>query len=55
MGQIPAIFAFLLLFGTVAGRDYSIQQKRTASDYMFDEVRIPISVDSNVDRATGLL
>jgi hypothetical protein len=36
-------------------KDCSIRDKRIASDYMFDEVRIPISVDSNVNRASGLL
>lgn len=36
-------------------KDYSIRQRRIASDYMFDEVRIPVSRDSNVSRATGLL
>jgi small-conductance mechanosensitive channel len=36
-------------------KDYSIRQRRIASDYMFDEVRIPVSRDSNVSRATELL
>jgi small-conductance mechanosensitive channel len=36
-------------------KDCSVRDKRIASDYMFDEVRIPISVDSNVNRASGLL
>ena len=36
-------------------KDCSVRDKRIASDYMFDEVRIPISVDSNVKRASGLL
>lgn len=36
-------------------KDYSVRQRRIASDYMFDEVRIPVSRDSNVSRATELL
>ncbi len=36
-------------------KDYSVRQKRIASDYMFDEARIPISRDSNLKKATELL
>jgi small-conductance mechanosensitive channel len=36
-------------------KDYSARQKRIASDYMFDEARIPVSRDSNVNKATELL
>ncbi len=36
-------------------KDYSVRQKRIASDYMFDEARIPVSRDSNVKKATELL
>ncbi len=36
-------------------KDYSVHQRAITSDYMFDEVRIPITVDSNVNRATELL
>lgn len=36
-------------------KDYSAHQKRIASDYMFDEARIPISRDSNLKKATELL
>jgi len=35
--------------------DYSARQKRIASDYMFDEARIPVSRDSSVNKATELL
>jgi small-conductance mechanosensitive channel len=36
-------------------KDYSVHDKAIYSDYMFDEVRIPITTDSNVERATALL
>jgi small-conductance mechanosensitive channel len=36
-------------------KDYSVHHKRIASDYMFAEVRIPITVESDVEKATGLL
>lgn len=36
-------------------KDYSVHRKRIASDYMFDEARIPVSRDSNVTKATELL
>lgn len=36
-------------------KDYSVYEKELSSDYMFDEVRIPISSDSNVKCATQLL
>lgn len=36
-------------------KDYSVQSKAISSDFMFDEVRIPITTDSNVERATTLL
>ena len=36
-------------------KDYSVHSKTISSDYMFDEVRIPITTDSNVERATALL
>ena len=36
-------------------KDYSVQYKTIPSDYMFDEVRIPITTDSNIERATALL
>ena len=36
-------------------KDYSVHHKTISSDYMFDEVRIPITTDSNVERATELL
>jgi len=36
-------------------KDYSVHHKAIASDYMFDEIRIPITVESNVETATGIL
>jgi len=36
-------------------KDYSLNCETITSDYMFDEVRIPISLDSDVQQASGLL
>ena len=36
-------------------KDYSTGMEAVASDYMFDEVRIPITIDSNVESASQLL
>jgi len=36
-------------------KDYSVQYQTISSDYMFDEVRIPITTDSNVEKAMELL
>jgi len=36
-------------------KDYSVHYKTISSDYMFDEVRIPITTDSNVEKAATLL
>ena len=36
-------------------KDYSVHYKTISSDYIFDEVRIPITTDSNVERASELL
>jgi len=36
-------------------KDYSTGLEAIPSDYMFDEVRIPLTTDSNVDRASQLL
>jgi small-conductance mechanosensitive channel len=36
-------------------KDYSVQYETISSDYMFDEVRIPLTTDSNVEKATELL
>jgi len=36
-------------------KDYSAQSQTIYSDYMFDEVRIPLTTDSNVERASKLL
>jgi small-conductance mechanosensitive channel len=36
-------------------REHSVHHKTIASDYMFDEARIPISFDSNVKKATELM
>lgn len=36
-------------------KDYSTGLQTIASDYMFDEVRIPITTDSNVEKASRLL
>lgn len=36
-------------------KDYSVNEEAVSSDYMFDEVRIPISCDSNAQYASELL
>jgi small-conductance mechanosensitive channel len=36
-------------------KDYSVHSEAISSDYMFDEVRIPLTTDSNVDKASKLL
>jgi small-conductance mechanosensitive channel len=36
-------------------KDYSTGLEAISSDYMFDEVRIPITTDSNVEKASQLL
>lgn len=36
-------------------KDYSVQFEAISSDYMFDEVRIPISTDSDVEKAGQVL
>lgn len=36
-------------------KDYSTGLEAISSDYMFDEVRIPLTTDSNVERASQLL
>jgi len=36
-------------------KDYSVHHKAITSDYMFDEVRIPLTTDSNVTKAGQLL
>jgi len=36
-------------------KDYSVHHKTISSDYMFDEIRIPITVDSDVEIATDVL
>lgn len=36
-------------------KDYSIQYTAIASDYMFDEVRIPLTTESNVEKASKIL
>jgi small-conductance mechanosensitive channel len=36
-------------------KDYSVHQKAITSDYMFDEVRIPLTTDSNIAKASQLL
>jgi len=36
-------------------KDYSVHSKAISSDYMFDEVRIPLTTDSNIDKASKLL
>lgn len=36
-------------------KDYSIHNKTISSDFMFDEVRIPITTTSNVQKATEIL
>jgi small-conductance mechanosensitive channel len=36
-------------------KDYSVDYTTIASDYMFDEVRIPLTTDSNVEKACKIL
>src|SRR4030042_1624746 len=36
-------------------KDYSTGLEAISSDYMFDEVRIPLTIDSNVEKASQLL
>ena len=36
-------------------KDYSVHAEAISSDYMFDEVRIPLTTDSNVEKASKLL
>ena len=36
-------------------KDYSTGLEAISSDYMFDEVRIPLTTDSNVEKASHLL
>ncbi len=36
-------------------KDYSVHNKTISSDFMFDEVRIPITTSSNVQKATDIL
>lgn len=36
-------------------KDYSVQSEAISSDYMFDEVRIPLTTESNVEQASKLL
>jgi len=36
-------------------KDYSVHNKTISSDFMFDEVRIPITTTSNVEKATEIL
>jgi len=36
-------------------KDYSVQSEAIPSDYMFDEVRIPLTTDSNIEEASKLL
>lgn len=36
-------------------KDYSVHNKAISSDFMFDEVRIPITTNSNVEKATEIL
>ena len=36
-------------------KDYSVRSETILSDYMFDEVRIPLTTDSNIDKASQLL
>jgi len=36
-------------------KDYSVHNKTISSDFMFDEVRIPITTNSNVEKATNIL
>jgi len=36
-------------------KDYSVQYTAIASDYMFDEVRIPLTTDSNIEKACRIL
>jgi len=36
-------------------KDYSVHSETISSDYMFDEVRIPLTTNSNVEKASKLL
>jgi small-conductance mechanosensitive channel len=36
-------------------KDYSVNSEAVSSDYMFDEVRIPLTTDSNVQKASEFL
>jgi small-conductance mechanosensitive channel len=36
-------------------KDYSVEHEPISSDYMFDEVRLPVTTDSNVEKASELL
>jgi small-conductance mechanosensitive channel len=36
-------------------KDYSVDSEAISSDYMFDEVRIPLTTDSNIEKASKLL
>ncbi len=36
-------------------KDYTVHEKAVTSDFMFDEVRIPLTSDSNVTKASQLL
>jgi small-conductance mechanosensitive channel len=36
-------------------KDYSVYSKAISSDFMFDEVRIPLSTDSNIEKASKIL
>src|SRR5512136_1054353 len=36
-------------------KDYTVHEKAVTSDFMFDEVRIPLTTDSNVARASQVL
>jgi len=36
-------------------KDYSVHSEAISSDYMFDEVRIPLTTDSNIEKASKLL
>jgi len=36
-------------------KDYSVDSEAISSDYMFDEVRIPLTTDSSVEKASGVL
>jgi len=36
-------------------KDYSVNSEAIPSDYMFDEIRIPLTTDSNIEKASKLL